>query len=166
MRKMHNNPDLNLNGIPIKEYKYFGLIFDSKLSFIPHMKALKTKCLKALNILNVMSNTHCGADCTTLLHLYRALVCSKLDYGSIIYGYTRIMNEATHCQCWLEHRHYVWLASSDLTMLKHIGHQWPWIQIGLFRINIWISQSYSYFYCRIEMLTMSQLLLSLCVFYN
>ena len=36
MRKMHNDPDLNLNGTPIKvvkEYKYLGLIFDSRLSF-------------------------------------------------------------------------------------------------------------------------------------
>ena len=60
MRKMHNDLDLDLNGTPInvvKEYKYLGLIFDSKLSFIPHIKALKTKCLKALIILKVVSNT-------------------------------------------------------------------------------------------------------------
>ena len=70
----------------VKEYKYLGLIFDSKLSFIPHIKTLKTKCLKTLNILKVVvSNTHWEADRTMLLHLYRALVRSKLDYGSIIY---------------------------------------------------------------------------------
>ena len=36
MRKMHNDLDLDLNGTPIKvvkEYKYFGLIFDSKHVF-------------------------------------------------------------------------------------------------------------------------------------
>ena len=44
MRKLHNDPELTLNGTPIKvvkEYKFLGLIFDSKLSFIPHMKVLK-----------------------------------------------------------------------------------------------------------------------------
>ena len=60
--------------------------------FIPHIKALKTKCLKALNILKVVFNTGGGggADRTMLLHLYRTLVRSKLDCRSIIYG--RILN--------------------------------------------------------------------------
>ena len=89
---MHNDPDLNLNGTPIKvvkQYTYLGPIFDSKLSFIPHTKALKTKCLKALSILKVVSNTRWGAGRTMLLHLYRALVRSKLDYGAVIYGSAR-----------------------------------------------------------------------------
>ena len=36
---MHNNPTLNLDGseIPvIDQYKFFSIIFDKKLSFIPH----------------------------------------------------------------------------------------------------------------------------------
>ena len=38
-RKHHNDPDLKLNGTPIKivkEFKFLGVIFDSKLSFVPH----------------------------------------------------------------------------------------------------------------------------------
>ena len=46
----------------VQEYKYLGLIFDKKLSFIPHIKYLKTKCLKSLNILKVLSHTTLGAD--------------------------------------------------------------------------------------------------------
>ena len=64
----------------------FYLIENS--SFIHHIKYLKAKCLKALNLLKVLSHTSWGADRTTLLKLYWSLVRSKLDYG-IIYGSAR-----------------------------------------------------------------------------
>ena len=44
---------------------------------------------KTLNLLKVLSHTSWGADRTTLLHLYRSLIRSKLDYGSIVYGSAR-----------------------------------------------------------------------------
>ena len=46
------------------------------------------KCLKALNLLKVLSHTSWGVDRTTL-HLYHSLIRSKLDYGSILYGSAR-----------------------------------------------------------------------------
>ena len=91
-RKLHKDPELFLNKCPIEvvtEAKFPGLIFDSKLSFIPHIKYLKSKCLKALDLLKVISNTKWGGDEETLLQLYRTLIRSKLDYGSIIYGSAR-----------------------------------------------------------------------------
>ena len=87
-----------LGGEPIpvvKEHKFLGLIFDNKLNFIPHIKYLKAKCKKALNILKVVSHYDWGADCKVLLRLYRALVRSKLDYGSIVYGSSR----ASYIKC-------------------------------------------------------------------
>ena len=66
-----------------------GVIFDNKLTFLPHIHYLKEKCVKALNLLRVVAHTSWGAEQQTLLHLYRSLVRSKLDYGSIIYGSTR-----------------------------------------------------------------------------
>ena len=91
-RKIHNDPALYIYGsqIPVvAESKFLGVIFDKTLSFIPHIKYLKEKCLKALNLLKVLSHTSWGADRTTLLHLYRSLIRSKLDYGSIVYGSAR-----------------------------------------------------------------------------
>ena len=73
----------------VKETKFLGLIFDQKLSFLPHLKALKTRCLKALDIIKVVSNQEWGADKYVLLKLYRSLVRSKLDYGCIVYGSAR-----------------------------------------------------------------------------
>ena len=58
-------PHLTLNSQKIKvvrETKFLGLIFDQKLSFIPHLKALKTKCLKALDIIKVVANQEWEAD--------------------------------------------------------------------------------------------------------
>ena len=92
LHKTHQDPTLTLNGSPIpvvEETKFLGIIFDRKLSFIPHIKHLKEKCTKALNLLHVVSHTTWGADQQTLLHLYRSLIRSKLDYGCIVYGSAR-----------------------------------------------------------------------------
>ena len=48
-----------------------------------------SKCLKALDIIKVLSSTKWGADTRVLLRLYRALIRSKLDYGSQVYGSAR-----------------------------------------------------------------------------
>ena len=66
-----------------------GIIFDKKLSFLPHLRYLKDKCTKALNLLRVVAHSSWGADQQTLLHLYRSLIQSKLDYGCIVYGSSR-----------------------------------------------------------------------------
>ena len=83
------DPVLKLDNDPIqfvKEAKFLGLIWDTKLTFEPHIKYLKARCHKSLNILKVLSRTEWGADQTTLLKLYRSLVRSKLDYGCLVYG--------------------------------------------------------------------------------
>ena len=92
LRKLHLDPELYLNGtqIPIiGEAKFLGLLFDSKLSFIPHITSLKSRCTKSLDLIKVLSNTTWGADRKVLLRLYRALIRSKLDYGCIVYGSAR-----------------------------------------------------------------------------
>ena len=91
-RTVNADPVLLLNGTPIavvEQVKFLGLILDKHLSFIPHLRYLKQKCFKALNLLRVVSSTKWGTDEKTLLHLYRALIRSKLDYGSVVYGCAR-----------------------------------------------------------------------------
>ena len=39
----------------VKEAKFLGLIWDTKLTFEPHIKYLKARCQKSLNILKVLS---------------------------------------------------------------------------------------------------------------
>ena len=78
------------------------------------LKYLKAKCLKSLNILKVLSHTTWGADRTTLLQLYRSLIRSKLDYGSIVYGSAR---------------------KSYLAMIDPIHHQGLRLALGAFRTS-------------------------------
>ena len=54
LRKAHDAPVLTLDGTPIpvvEVTKFLGVIFDKKLTVIPHIKKLKAKCQKALNLL-------------------------------------------------------------------------------------------------------------------
>jgi hypothetical protein len=56
-RKHYDDPILHLDGTLIKvvkEIKSLGVIFDSKLSFVPHFAMLKEKCSKALDIIKVV----------------------------------------------------------------------------------------------------------------
>ena len=45
--------------------------------------------MKALNLLRVVAHSRWGSDENTLLHLYRSLIRSKLDYGAVVYGSAR-----------------------------------------------------------------------------
>ena len=86
---VHPDPELYLDKTKIEvisEFKFLGIIFDRKLSFLPHITTLKKKCKKALNLLKVVARSEWGADGKLLLRLYRSLIRSKLDYGSIVYG--------------------------------------------------------------------------------
>ena len=92
LRGLHDDPVLKLDGVEIPvvdQYKFLGVIFDRKLSCIPHINYLKAKCHKALQLLRVVAHTDWGANKSTLLKLYKSLVRSKLDYGCFIYGSAR-----------------------------------------------------------------------------
>ena len=57
LRRIHSDPTLYLYGsqIPVVvESKFLGVNFDRKISFIPHSRYIKAKCLKALNLLRVL----------------------------------------------------------------------------------------------------------------
>ena len=60
LHRVHAVPKLTLEGDPMKvveETKFLGLIFNTKLSFMPHIKYLKRRCLKVLDILRVLSSS-------------------------------------------------------------------------------------------------------------
>ncbi|GBN66475.1 hypothetical protein AVEN_156343-1, partial [Araneus ventricosus] len=91
-RNLHLDPEIKLYGEDIKfvnEIRFLGIIFDKKLSFLPHVKQLRKKCESALNILKVLSTTTWGADRLSMLKIYNATVLSKLEYGCTIYGSAR-----------------------------------------------------------------------------
>ena len=92
LRKMHNNLTLKLDGSEItvvNQYRFLCVIFDKKLSFIPHIQYLKDKCNKTLKLLCIIAHKDWEADQHTLLKLYKTLILSKIDYGCSIYEAAR-----------------------------------------------------------------------------
>ena len=70
--KLHPDPQLSLSGSPIpvvEEVKFLGVIFDKKLSFLPHLRYLKSKCTKALNLLRVVVYTSLGVQISKLSYI-------------------------------------------------------------------------------------------------
>ncbi|GBN63193.1 putative RNA-directed DNA polymerase from transposon X-element [Araneus ventricosus] len=88
-RGLHPDPKLKLNNqtIPfVSEVKFLSLLLDKKLTFKSHVNHLKRKCTLSMNIVKMLSSSWYGAESSSLLKIYRALIRSKLDYGSAIYG--------------------------------------------------------------------------------
>ena len=87
-KKQSSKPKLFLGNTPlpfVNNIKILGLMFESKLTWKPHISKTKTTTTKSINILKTLSHAEWGAESNILINLYRSLVRSKLDYGSICY---------------------------------------------------------------------------------
>ena len=81
------NISLNNTVIPqVTEVKFLGLLLDPKLWWNAHLRYLRKKCLKTLDLIKCLAHFRWGADRTTLLTIYRALVRSQMDYGCQVYS--------------------------------------------------------------------------------
>ncbi|GFT57575.1 putative RNA-directed DNA polymerase from transposon X-element [Trichonephila clavipes] len=88
-RGIHPDPEIRIRDVQIPvvpDVRFLGVIFDRRLTSLPHILQLRKKCEKSLNLLKVLSNTSWGADRTSLLRVYQAIVLSRIDYGCVIYG--------------------------------------------------------------------------------
>lgn len=65
--------------------KFLGMTWDSKLCWHTHLTVLKNKCNQAMNIMKVLGHTTWGSDRKSLERIYKMLIRSKIDFGSIIY---------------------------------------------------------------------------------
>ena len=87
-----SDPAIKLYGTPIPavtETKFLSLVFNRKLTFAAHIKYLKDRCLKALNLLRIVVHKDWGADGATLLEIYWSHIRSKLDFGCVVHGSAR-----------------------------------------------------------------------------
>ena len=90
-RRPCRDPIVRLYGeiIPVRpEAKFLGIMMDSRLTYKLHLKQLRDKCTRALNVMKCAARTSYGADRSTLMLLYRSLIRSRLDYGCFIYDNT------------------------------------------------------------------------------
>ena len=66
--------------------KFLGLIFDRKLSWRDHINYLEEKCKKRLQLMRAVAGNSWEANKKVLLTIYRSLIRSVIDYGSIAYN--------------------------------------------------------------------------------
>ena len=82
-------PQLFLHGKTIQlktNIRFLGITLDTKLNFVSHIKELASRAKRSLNLIKIASAHNWGADKTTLLRLYWALIRSVMDYGSTVYS--------------------------------------------------------------------------------
>ena len=94
--RYRNHPKvLTLYGVQIEivpYYKFLGLIFDSSLTWVHHLNALKEALNSRINVLKAISGSDWGADRSTSLMLYRNMIRPKLEYGCILYASSATTN--------------------------------------------------------------------------
>lgn len=82
-------PSIMMNSVSLEvvsEHRFLGLTLDSKLLWNKHIQNIKVECLNRMKVLKVMSHQQWGSSESILLRVYRALIRSRMDYGSFIYA--------------------------------------------------------------------------------
>ena len=70
---------------PRKEYKYLGVIFDTRLTWKPHLDNIVQRCKKGINILKCIAYSKFCNNVQELLHVHRAIIRSLMDYACEAY---------------------------------------------------------------------------------
>lgn len=76
-----------MNNAPLEEVteiKDLGVIFDSKLSFVPHINAIVNKSYRMLGFIGRVTSKFNNISC--IKFLYNSLVRSRLEYNSPIWN--------------------------------------------------------------------------------
>jgi hypothetical protein len=67
-------------------FKYLGVFFDCALRWSAQTKYVERRCLKRINLLKSVAGVSWGAHPSCMLLLYRGLIGSVLEYGSVCYA--------------------------------------------------------------------------------
>ncbi|GFU61295.1 putative RNA-directed DNA polymerase from transposon X-element [Trichonephila clavipes] len=85
-RGIHPEPEIRIHDVQIPVVIFLGVIFDCRLTFLPHILQLRKRCEKSLKLLKVLSNTSWGGRIEHHYSVYQAIVLSRMDYGCVVYG--------------------------------------------------------------------------------
>ena len=103
-RNIQDKPKLFVKNcqIPFKTcVTFLGVNFDAKLTWKNHVDSIIDRCKPKLNILRCISGLKWGASKSVMLMIYKALIRSIIDYGSIVYysAATYILKKLDTLQC-------------------------------------------------------------------
>ena len=85
-----NSLSINNSQIPLQESsKFLGLTFDCKLNWKEHLSHVRTKCMKDIRLIKLLSNSSWGSDSESILKIYKSIVRTKIDYGCVAYSSAR-----------------------------------------------------------------------------
>lgn len=71
---------------PVSHFKLLGLTFDYGLRWHKHIAEVTSSCSRLKNLFSIIAKAQYGPPIRTLITLYKSLVQSRIDYGSIAYG--------------------------------------------------------------------------------
>lgn len=80
---------LNMYDCPlerVKVFKFLGVWMEERLNWNTHIEKTTVKCEKMNNLLRCLGGSDWGAERSTMLMIYRAMIRSSLDYGSFVFG--------------------------------------------------------------------------------
>jgi ribonuclease HI len=86
-RLIEIDPVIYLNGTRItlvNQYKYLGVILDSKLNWDAHSNHILHIINRKANLLKLLMSGKSTLNTGLLIRIYKALIRSKIDYGSIV----------------------------------------------------------------------------------
>ncbi|KAI8439824.1 hypothetical protein MSG28_013491 [Choristoneura fumiferana] len=64
--------------------KFLGVFLDSKMTGVPHLEYVTSKCEKGINVLRALSGVWWGAHPYCQKLVYNAVIRSQFDYGSLV----------------------------------------------------------------------------------
>ena len=83
--------NLSLYNTPINnvsEVKYLGVLLDQSCTWAPHIRQLRIRAFKVLDLLKHLTSKSWGADRISLLRIYIMLLKLMLEYGSEVFSST------------------------------------------------------------------------------
>ena len=69
----------------VNEYKYLGVLLDSKLNFIPHVKKIKERIIKLTNVMKKITNETWGLKNKVTEIYYKSVYLPIITYGATVW---------------------------------------------------------------------------------
>jgi len=84
-----SHPPIKLDNQPLEyvsNIAFLGVILDRKLTWLPHIKQLQTRCRKDLSLMCIIAAKKWGAHQDSLTKFYNSIILPKLDYACFLFS--------------------------------------------------------------------------------